>query len=100
MKTYTVEYIGEGQSYTVIMGKVTKVFKVDQPQSGIPEDMAAYLSNLKESNAHRARLLFNVTEDKLTDLMENTSEKPKVNVGIKKTVKVGAVKEDPSGFEV
>ena len=99
MKTYTVEYIGEGLSYTVIMGKITKVFKVDQPQAGIPEDMAAYLSNLKESNAHRARLLFNVTEDKISELL-TTAEKPKVNVGIKKTIKVGANKEEPTGFEV
>ena len=99
MKTYTVEYIGEGLSYTVIMGKVTKVFKVDQPQAGIPEDMAAYLSNLKESNAHRARLLFNVTEDNVSDLL-GTMEKPKINIGIKKTAKTTAAKEEPSGFEV
>ena len=99
MKTYTVEYIGEGISYTVIMGKTTKVFKVDQPQSGIPEDMAAYLSNLKESSALRARLLFNVTEDTVSDLLE-PAEKPKINIGIKKNTKAVAAKEEPSGFEV
>ena len=85
-KTYTAEYIGEGNTYTVIFNNKPYSFKTGKAVAGIPEDVAIYVSGLKEDNSTRARLLFNVTEDSLEALMGDTN-KPKVTLGVKKPIK-------------
>lgn len=95
-KTYTVEYIGTGFTYTTIFHKKSYVFKAEKPVAGIPEDVAAYLSGLKEDASTRARLLFNVTEDVAESILEGGAEPtvPKVRIGVKKPVKAGTETTD------
>lgn len=62
-KTFKITYLGTEGDYNVVMaGKMYK-FPADKEVSCSNEDVATYVSNLKESEEKRARLLFEVTED-------------------------------------
>lgn len=62
-KTFKITYLGAAGDYNVVMaGKMYK-FPAEKEVKCSNEDVATYVSNLRESEEKRARLLFEVTED-------------------------------------